>query len=179
MPDETVKYISQKPDLNQVLIEWTSPSHPYKKRSRLFYQTVATFTFLLVVIVFFLREFLLIGVILSVAFVIYAIYSVPPITVEHKITPLGFNNAGRLFRWNELAAFWFEEKWGIKMLVIQTHLSFLSQIRAVLNDVSDEKVKKILDKYLLYVDKAPKSIIDRLSDWVSQNIPLETKAESR
>ena len=90
MPDETKKYLSEKPDLNQILFSWTSPSHPYKKKSKLFYQTVAAFTFLLVVIVFFLHEFLLIGVILSVAFVIYAIYSVPPIQIEHKITPLGF-----------------------------------------------------------------------------------------
>src|SRR3989338_4475319 len=139
MPDETVKYISQKPDLNQVLIEWTSPSHPYKKRSRLFYQTVAAFTLLLVVIVFFLREFLLIGVILSVAFVVYTIYSVPPITIEHKITPLGFNNAGKLFRWQELYAFWFEEKWGQQMLVVQTQLPFLSQLRAVIDENQKEK----------------------------------------
>ena len=67
------------PDLNEVLLFWKSPSHPFKKRNRLFYQTVAAITFLLVVIVFFLREFILIGVILSIAFVVYAISSVPPV----------------------------------------------------------------------------------------------------
>src|SRR3990172_11118178 len=121
MPETANKFLSEKPDLNQILYSWKSPSHPYKKRSKLFYQTVAAFTVLLVVIVFFLHEFLLIGVILSVVFVVYAIYSVPPIEIKHKITPLGVDNSGRLFHWQELSAFWFEEKWGKTVLVIQTH----------------------------------------------------------
>jgi len=174
MPESPNKYLAEKPDLNQVLLSWKSPSHPYKKRSKLFYQTVAAFTFLLIVIVFFLHEFLLIGVILSVAFVIYAIYSVPPITVEHKITPLGFENAGRLFRWQELSSFWFEEKWGIKILVIQTHLPFFSQIRAIFEPDSQNKIKQIIGKYLLFVETPQKGFVDRLSEWIQKSIPLET-----
>ena len=173
MADDVKKFLSEKPDLNQILFEWQSPSHPYKKRSKLFYQTVAAFTFLLVVIVFFLHEFLLIGVILSVAFVVYAIYSVPLITIEHKITPFGFDNAGRLFRWPELASFWFEEKFGKNILVIQTHLPFLSQIRAIVEKETQGKIKQIVGKYLLFVEKPPKSAIDRLTDWVQSSIPLE------
>src|SRR4030067_3854703 len=166
MTDEIKKFLSQKPDLNQTLLEWESPSHPYKKRSKLFYQTVLAFTFLLVVIVFFLHEFLLIGVILSLVFVIYTIYSVPPIIVEHKITPLGINNAGRLFRWQELYAFLFEEKWEKTMLVVQTHLPLLSQIRALIDQNSEGKIKQILGKYLLFIEKPSKSVVDRLSDWI-------------
>lgn len=173
MPDEVKKFLAEKPDLNQVLMEWRSPSHPYKKRSKLFYQTVAAFTFLFVVIVFFLHEFLLIGVILSIAFVVYAIYSVPPITIEHKITPIGIDNAGRLFRWAELAAFWFEEKWGTKIIVIQTHLPFLSQIRAIIEDDKEVNIKQILGKYLLYIEKPPKTFVDHITDWIQDNIPLE------
>ena len=173
MPNQVPKFLSDKPDLNQILIEWKSPSHPFKKRSKLFYQTVAAFTVLLVVIVFFLHEFLLIGVILSVVFVVYAIYSVPPIDINHKITPLGIENAGRLFRWQELYSFWFEEKWGKVMLVVATHLPFLSQIRAVIDRDSQDKIKQIVGKYLLFLEKPPKNVIDRLSDWISSNIPLE------
>ncbi|OGG17138.1 hypothetical protein A3D78_03660 [Candidatus Gottesmanbacteria bacterium RIFCSPHIGHO2_02_FULL_39_14] len=174
MAAEVKKFLEEKPDLNQIFLEWKSPSHPYKKRSKLFYQTVAAFTFLLIVIVFFLHEFLLIGVILSVVFVVYAIYSVPPIEIKHKITPLGLDNAGRLFHWQELSAFWFEEKWGKIILVVQTHLPFLSQVRAVIDQSSRNRIKQILGKYLLFVETPPKSVIDRLSDWITNNLPLET-----
>src|SRR3989304_9772352 len=105
MPADTASSVlKDRPDLNEILLSWKGPSHPFKKRNKIFYQTVAALTFLLVVIVFFLREFMLIGVILSITFVVYAISSVPPVEVEHKITPLGLENAGRLFRWIELAA---------------------------------------------------------------------------
>lgn len=173
MPDDIKKFLSDKPDLNQVLLSWKSPSHPYKKRSKLFYQTVTAFTFLLVVIVFFLHEFLLIGVILSIAFVVYTIYSVPPITIEHKITPLGFENAGKIFRWLELYSFWFEEKLGKNVLVIQTRLPIVSQIRAITEEDSRDKIKQILGKYLLFIENPEKSFIDRVTDWIQKSIPLE------
>lgn len=165
--------LENKPDLNEILLSWKGPSHPFKKRNRVFYQTVAALTFLLVVIVFFLHEFMLIGVILSLAFVVYAISSVPPVEVEHKITPIGFDNAGRLFHWIELYSFWFEEKWGYKILVIATRLPFPSQVRAVLRDVTEEKIKEIVGRYLLYLEEPPKNWADSFSNWMNKKIPLE------
>lgn len=170
---DTPSILDKQPDLNEILLSWKSPSHPFKKRNRVFYQTVAALTLLLVVIVFFLHEFMLIGVILSIAFVVYAISSVPPVEVEHKITPMGFENAGRLFHWIELYSFWFEEKWGSKMLVVATRLPFPAQIRAVLGEVKEEKIKEIVGKYLLHLEKPPKSWADNFSDWLNKKIPLE------
>ncbi len=171
---ENPSVLKDKPDLNEILITWKGPSHPFKKRDRVFYQTVAALTILLVVIVFFLNEFLLIAVVLSVAFVVYAISSIPPVEVEHKITPLGFENAGRLFHWIELSSFWFDEKWGQKMVILQTRLPFPGQVRAVLKDVSEEKVKEIIGKYLLFMEKPPKTWVDNASDWLTKKIPLES-----
>jgi len=91
------------------------------------------------------------------------------------VTPLGFENAGKLFRWMELYAFWFEEKWEYKTLVVQTRLSFPAQIRAVLSEgATKEKAKEVIGKYLLYMEKPPKSWTDNFSDWLSQKFPLET-----
>ncbi len=166
--------LKDKPNLNETLLSWKGPSYPFKKRDRVFFQTVAALTFLLIVIVFFLHEFLLIGVILAVAFVVYAISSVPPVDVEHKITPLGFENAGRLFHWSELYSFWFDEKWGFQTLVIQTRLPFPAQVRAVLKDTTQDNVKEIVGKYLLFMEKPPLSWVDSASDWLNKKIPLES-----
>lgn len=171
---DKVSALEKQPDLNEVLLSWKSPSHPFKKRNRTFYQTIAALTFLLVVIVFFLQEFMLIGVILSIAFVVYAVSSVPPVEVEHKVTPIGFENAGRLFHWIELYSFWVEEKWDSKVLVVSTRLPFPAQIRAVLGEVKTEKIKEIVGKYLLYLDKPPKNWADSVSEWLNNKIPLET-----
>lgn len=171
--------LSDKPNLNETLLSWKGPSHPFKKRTKMFYQTVAALTFLFVVIVFFLHEFLLIGVILSIAFVVYVMSSMPPVEVEHTITPLGVEHAGRLFRWNELAAFWFEKKWGNTILIIQTRIPFPSQIRAVLTEENQKgRVEDIIGRYLFHVEKPPKTVVDQLSDWLSEKIPLEKEASS-
>ncbi|MBI2611641.1 hypothetical protein HYW54_02740 [Candidatus Gottesmanbacteria bacterium] len=166
--------LKDKVDLNKVLLVWTGPSHPFKKKDRIFYQTVAALTFLLVAIVFFIQDFLLIAVILAIAFVVYAISSYPPVDVEHKVTPAGFENAGRLFHWIELYGFWFEEKWGFKTLVIQTRLSFPAQIRAVLRDVSEAQVRDIIGRYLIHLETPPRSWVDSASDWLGRKIPLES-----
>lgn len=177
MPANSVpSALKNRPDLNEVLLSWKSSSHPFKKRNKVFYQTVAALTFLLVVIVFFLHEFMLIGVILSITFVVYAISSVPPVEVEHKVTPIGVENAGRLFHWIELYSFWFEEKWGYKMLVIATRLPFPAQVRIVLADVSQEKVKEIVGRYLLHLEKPPQNWADSFSEWLNRKIPLEASS---
>lgn len=173
MTDSTPSSLKNKPDLNEVLLHWKSPSHPYKKRSGIFYQTVAAFTFLLIAIVFLLHEFMLIGVILSIAFVTYVISTVPPIEVEHKVTPLGFDHAGIFYRWIEFSSFWFEEKWGSKILVFNTRLQFPTQIRTVISHHSEEEVKKIIGKYILFTEKPPLTFMDYLSRWMSKRFPLD------
>lgn len=174
MPAPQNNTFKDQPDLNEIQLSWNSPSHPFKKRSAVFYQTVFAITFLLVVIVFFIHEFMLMAVILSIAFVVYVLSTVPPVEVEHKVMRVGFENAGRLFKWIELYAFWFEEKWGFKMLVIQTRLPFPAQIRIVLNEVTEQKVKEVIGKYLIFMAKPPKSWTDSFSDWLTNKIPLET-----
>jgi hypothetical protein len=168
----------KKPDLNMSLFSWHSPSHPFKKRNRIFYQTIAALTFLLVVIVFFLKEILLIGVILSVAFVVYVISTVPPVDVEHKIIPLGFTDAGKLYRWQELVCFWFEERWGFPMVVIQTRIGFPGQVRAVVREEDKSKIKEIIGKYLQFSEKPLKSFGDEVTDWIGKRIPMETDTSS-
>ena len=170
----TEKNIKERLDLNETIIEWKTLSHPYKKRDRIFYQTVIAIAFLLIVIVTLMHEFILIGVILSIVFVVYAISSVPPVEVEHKITPLGFYNAGEFYSWIDLYAFWFEKKWDYKTLVIQTRLSFPGQVRAVVDSAVESKIKEIVGKYLLYMEKPPKSWTENISHFISRIIPLET-----
>jgi len=174
MDKSNEKYLSEHPDLNKTLFSWKSPSHPYKKRGRIFYQTIAAFSFLMVVIVFFLHEFLLIGVILSISFVVYVISSVPPVEIEHKILPIGFDNAGRVFRWGELSSFWFDKRWKQDILVIQTHYALQPQLQAVIDEKTQEKLKNLLGKYLLYVEKPPKTAVDKMTDWIMEKIPLES-----
>ena len=178
MPEsEKIKILKDKPSLNEVLAEWKGPSHPYKKRSRIYYQTVSAITLLCSVIVYFLfHDVLLIGVILSIAFVVYVMSKMPPVDVEHKVIPAGFENVGKLYPWGMLYSFWFEKKLNDEVLVIQTRLPYPGQIRAVVRGIDTEELKKIIGKYLPFSDKPEKGWVDKVSDWFSKKFPLETTA---
>lgn len=175
MPDFPVpKAVDYQPDLNEVVLSWKSPSHPFRKRNKVYYQTLAALTLLLVIITIFFGEYLLMLTVIATAFLFFAISRFAPVEVEHKVTPLGFENIGRVYKWAELGAFWFERKLGEEILVIQTHLPFPPQIRVVITQDMRERVKEILGKYLLYSSKPKKTWIDKVTDWISDRILLES-----
>ena len=177
MPANKPVLPTEPPDLNETLLSWKGPSHPFIKRGPIYYQTTAAITLLLSIITFFLfHDILLIGAILSIAFVVHALSKVKPVEIEHKITRMGFDNGGRLFKWFELYAFWFESKWNQKVLVFQTRIPFPGQVRAVVNGVSEDKLKEVIGRYILYSKEPMKSWFDRASDWLSNKIPMETTA---
>ncbi|OGG15721.1 hypothetical protein A3D77_01700 [Candidatus Gottesmanbacteria bacterium RIFCSPHIGHO2_02_FULL_39_11] len=162
-------------DINESLLTWKSLSHPYKKRSPLYGQTILAFALLISIVSYFIfSSILLIGGVLSTLLVVYLMSTLPPVEVEHKITPSGFINAGKLYHWQELYSFWFEKKWEYDILVIQTRLSFPGQVRAVLADNHREKIRDIVGKYLVFNEHPQRTFVDKLSDFITQKLPLET-----
>jgi len=161
------------PHEDNVLLEWVAPSRPFKRQSQEFYRTALAVVFLIVVILFFVREFMLIFVILSILFVVYALFSVPPEHIKNKITSLGVQTDEHFHKWNELVEFWFDEKYGSKMVVIRTYLGFPALLQLLLGNTSPEAVKKLLVEKLPYKEKPERTFLDKAGDWITTKIPLE------
>ncbi len=166
MPAETSKN-------DYIKLSWSAPARPFKERSQEYFKTIAAMVFLIAIILFFAKEFLLIGAIFSIAFVGYALASVPPGEVEHRITNLGVETAGHFHRWEELRDFWFEESHGHKMLTIHTFLPFPARLYLLLSGTSEEKIKSLLSEYIPYREKPEKTFLDKASVWLAAKIPLE------
>ena len=156
-----------------ILLEWESPARPYKSHSRDFYRTIGALSFLVIVILVFMGEFLLIGVILATLFVIYALSAVPPTNIRHKITNLGIETGNYFHRFEEMMEFWFDEKYKQKLLVIRTLLGFPSHLQLLIKHEDELKIKNILSDKLPYRERPEKTWLDRASDWLVKNIPLE------
>lgn len=157
----------------QTLLVWRSPSRPFKKREKEFFTTVGAIVFLLAVILVFIKEFLLIGAILALSFVAYVLATVPPEEVEHKITSLGLESAGHSYKWEELLGFWFGEKWGQPVLLIQTKLRFPGRLVILIGGQDQEKIKNIFSKYLKFYEKPEKNWMDDAAKWLAEKVPLE------
>ena len=157
----------------KTLLTWQAPSRPFRKKDRSYYTTLAIIVILLVLILFLAKEFLLIATLLSLAFVAYVLAFVPPHKVDYRISTQGITVGEDFYFWHFLDAFWFKEKEGSKILHIQTRLRFPAQLMLVLDGVEEEKVKKIVAKFLPYVEVPYKTWMEKWSESLQKHFPLE------
>lgn len=158
--------------VEKLLLEWTAPSRPYKERTREFYTTVGSIAFLLGVILLLLKEFLLIGVIISFAFLSYVLASHKPDDSTHQLTTKGIRTDGRLYDWDTLTSFWVKRQWDQELLVCKTKSTLPGLLMLVINPKSREDVIKIIGERLELV-KPTDTFVDRTSRWLGDKIPLE------
>lgn len=157
----------------KTLLFWEAPSRPFRKKDRSFYTTIAIIVILLVLILLLAREFLLIGAILALAFVAYVLAFVPPHNIKYRISTQGLTIGEDFYFWHFLDAFWFKEKEGSKVLHIQTRFRFPGQLMLVLGDQNEEKVKKIVARFLPFVEVPYKSWMEKWTESLQKNFPLE------
>jgi len=163
-----------QPEPEKTLFSWKGAARPFKKRSREFYSTVGVIVLLLSVILFFAREFLLIGVIVSLAFIGYVLASVEPEDIVYKVTNKGIRIVDKYYFFEYMGRFWFEEKWGQRLLMIEHFGGFPTVVVAVLREKSQEKgLMGILKEYLIFQKPAP-TAMDNMAKWISEKIPLES-----
>jgi hypothetical protein len=115
----------------------------------------------------------LIGVVLSLAFVAYALASVPPGEIAYTLTNKGIYLGTIFYPYGLLGRFWFEEKWKQDLLMIEHLGGFPNVLTAVLTK-NKEKVEATLKEYMLQQKPTP-SPIDKAAEWLSKKIPLETE----
>jgi len=161
----------------KILYRWKAPIRPYKKRDRDYYTTIAAIAFLIIIILGFLREFLLIAVVVAFAFVSYVLAAVPPEQTEHKLTSRGIRTADKLYRWGDLRRYWFTEKYGQAMVIVQTVMLFPGELLMLLSDADKEKVRKILNEHLPHEQPEP-TFLDKSANWLSKQVPLEKQSDS-
>ena len=178
-PEKETKQESFTPKMMEAeeiktLLSWEAPSRPFRKKDRSYYTTIAILVILLVLIAFLAREFLLVGVILALAFVAYVLAFVPPHYVTYRISTQGVTIGEDFYFWHFLDAFWFKEKDGHKILHIQTRLRFPAQLMLVLTSPQEEeKIKKMVARFLPFVEVPYKSWMEKWSEGLAKHFPLE------
>lgn len=156
------------------LLVWQAPTRPFKKRGREYFSTIAAVVFLLAIILLFIKEWLLIGVIIALMFISYVLGTVPPQKATYKITTRGVTVGDKTYKWTELQRFWFSQKWDSQIIHFETLIVFPHQLQLVLGKTKKEEVKKIVEKYLTF-EKPKKNFFDKATAWLEEKVPLESK----
>lgn len=157
----------------KTLLSWQAPSRPFRKKDRSYYTTLAIIVILLVLILLLAKEFLLIATLLSLTFVTYVLAFVPPHQLNYRISTQGVTVGEDFYFWHFLDSFWFKQKEGHQVVHIQTRLRFPAQLMLVLEGVDDEKVKKIVSRFLPFHEIPYKSWMEKWSESLQKNFPLE------
>jgi len=152
-------------------LTWKSPSRLFKKRDKEFFRNIGAIVFLLLVILFFAREFPLILAVVSITFLVYVFSTVPPEEVSHKITSLGIESSGHFYTWETLVEFWFEKQWDQTMVVVVPVIG--TRVIMLLSDVNEKSVQDILSRFIPFREVPQKSVVDNAASWLSKKIPLE------
>ena len=164
--------VKEKPVELKTLLRWQAPMRPFKKRDREYYTTIAAIVFLLAVILLFLKEWLLIAVMVALMFVAYVLATVKPESVEHEINTMGVLTGEKTYKWSELERFWFSKKWKDTILHIDTNLRFPGRLMMLLSDQDEKKIKDILAKYVQF-EVPEETFMDRSAKWLQDKVPLE------
>lgn len=155
----------------EVLLAWTAPARLFKRRDKDYFTNIAAIVFLIIIILFFAREFFLIMAVLSVVFFVYVVSTVPPGDVRHRIINLGLDNAGTLYRWDDLLDFWIEEQWGQAMLIVRQ--KYGTRLILLVPEDHKEKARELLAKNIPFLEKPDKTWVDNAAHWLSNKVPLE------
>lgn len=163
----------QVPKEIKTVLEWKSSTRPFKRRDREYFTTIAAIVFLLAVILLFLKEFLLIGVILAFMFVSYVLATVPPEETDHKVTTEGITTSGKSYLWTEMKDFYFTKKWNSTILNVNTALKFPGRLIILLGNEDEKRIKEELGKYLSFRESPQITWMDKAADWLSKRVQLE------
>ncbi len=157
----------------KTIISWKSPVRVFKARSRQYFIKVGLYglVFMLAAIAF--GEFLLVGVIMAVIFLVYVLASVAPETIDHRITGMGIVSGDRSFLWDDLDSFWFDRRGDDRLLVVQTKLRFPSRLIILLTTVSERALLDILEKHLHYHRGPVHTLFDKWALFLQERVNLE------
>ncbi len=155
----------------EVALTWSSPSRLFKRRDKEYFTNIGAIVFLLTVILIFAREFVLVGAVLSIVFLVYVLSTVAPEEVKHSISNLGIESAGHFYRYEELVEFWFEDQWGQTLLILRPIIG--SRIIILLGAIEKQRVQEALKQFIAYREQPEKSWVDNAASWLSKKVPLE------
>ncbi len=154
-----------------ILFEWESYERPQKKWSKEFYSSVIVMAFLASIILYFIEGIMPVLVIWAMVFMLWAMSRTEPRLEKYAISSWGLKTKERTYRFEEMTNFWFETKWGGRLMRI--NLARIPwHIVIVINAETEDKIRKLMLQYVPYEEPVI-TWIDRLVKWLGDKVPLE------
>lgn len=153
----------------KILLAWTAPARPFKRRSRDFYISAVTVSSLVGLVLFLIEGIMPIILLVSLVFLFYVMSTIEPEQIEYQITDQGLRVGKNKTEWSNFGRFWFAHRFGGNILVIETR-SLSGRTEIVINNELKDQIKNTLSQHLVY-EQVPASFWDKVTGWASKLIP--------
>lgn len=155
----------------KILLEWNAYERPLKKWSKEFYSTVVVMAVLASIIFYSIEGIMPVLVIWSLVFMLWAMSRTEPRTEKYAVSSWGIKTTERTYRFESINQFWFETKWGSRLMRI--NLAQAPWHIVLLIDPGKEKqIKQLMLQKTIY-QEPPVTWMDRLVKWMGEKLPLE------
>lgn len=155
----------------KTLLEWSAPARVFKPLNHGNFQRLIVWAVLLSLVLIFFKEFFLVLAIFSLIFFSYVMGTVPPQTIKHRISENGVTSAGHNYLWRELRDFYFIERVGKSVLIVETSLR-PSKLIMVLEGIDEHQVTSILSAFLPFREEVPRGTFDSVTEKAAELLNL-------
>lgn len=157
----------------KTLLSWTALSRPFKPKKREYYVFVFIITVFVEIIVLLFHEYVLMLLVLAVAFLTVVIASVSPRESHNKVTTQGIQVEDKFYIWEELYDFYFRRSYEMDVLVVRTVAMLPGELALPLTPGMRDHVRQVLVHYLPYREVVRETFLEKSSGWLSRTLPLE------
>ena len=166
---ETPVERSIKREPERVVLSWTAPARPFKRRNREFYVTIIAMASVVGLVMFIAEGAMPVILLASLVFLFYVLSTVEPENIEYFITNRGIKIGDNTTEWDFIVKYWFGKRFDTNLLVLET--SFLpGRLELVVNTNNIEDIRKELNKYLPE-EEAKHTRVDRATSWFASRLP--------
>ena len=162
---------AKKAEVEATLVSWEAPSRPFKPRSRDFYVKIISIAVLFGVVLFLIDGIMPVLLIVALLFLFHVLNTVQPENIQYKVTNKGIYIADKGMSWEKFGRFWFMNRAGSEMLVIEA-ANIAGRLEIIVPEDKRAEVEKTLTEYLVH-EEIPPSFFDKAADWASNRLPLE------
>ncbi len=161
----------------ELIVDWVAAARPYKRRSRQFFSTMWAIALLLIIILIFANQVIFAMVIASLAFMAHLMFRVPPGNIYYALTTFGVRVGEGLYFWEELNHYWFDTKYGQRVLMIDS-IRFPHRLTLVIFPEDEEILRRLLSTVLPEFKPKP-TLYEKWANWLAKTFPLEEEKSTQ
>ena len=165
--------------IEETRLEWEAPVRPFRELRGDWLSTAAVVLVLVSLVAIFLQDLWLLVAVFALSFVAYVLFTTPPQTITHRVSPRGLFFGEAFYSWEKLARFWFKDFDGDAALVVETKKGFPPQLIMLLGSVDRQQLQSLLEENLEFVEAPGKDWLEKGSGWLSAKMGLNDRESAR